>query len=74
MRDFARRARVLGVPVLKVLPQGFPGGGVDTRPVCLVVGKFIVTMTMETNQYGVYILRILLVLQQTFGEGVYEGY
>ena len=32
IRDFARRARVLGVPVLKGLPKGFPGG-VDTKPV-----------------------------------------
>ena len=46
VRDFARRARVLGVPVLNRLPKGFPGG-FDTRPVCLVVGKFIITMTNE---------------------------
>jgi len=32
VRDFARRARVLHVPVLKGLPKGFPAG-FDTRPV-----------------------------------------
>lgn len=41
---------MLGVPVLKGLPKGFPGG-FDSKP----------------------LLRILLVLQQDFGEEVYVG-
>ncbi|KAF8419530.1 thioredoxin-like protein [Tirmania nivea] len=36
VRDFARRARVLGMPVLEGLPKGVPGG-VDSKPILQIL-------------------------------------